>query len=95
MTHDHDQLRGRVRDFRKRLQMPQYILLVERDNELIINLENIDAIKLLLSEVSKKPAFQLIEFLFEESNIVEGAQGHYTNQFIVAFYNQEKLAQSS
>jgi len=92
---DDSELLAQVSAFRKHFQMPQYVLLIEGDNELIINLENIDAVKLLISEVSKKSGFKLAEFLFEKSDIVKGSQGHYTNQFIVSFYNKEKLEHSN
>lgn len=80
----------KVSDFRTTMQMPQYVMLVDRDNELLINLNNITSIRMLLDTINKRDSFILKEFLFDKNGIVQNKE-YYTNQFVISFYNSEKL----
>lgn len=80
-----------VRMFRERLKIPQYAMLMEGDNELLINFDNLNSVRMLLEIVSQRENFKLVEFLFSESGIVKNEGNYYTNQIIVSFYNEQKL----
>jgi len=70
-------------------KIPQYALLVEGDNELLINTKNITSVKMFLTTIKKKPGCKLKEFLHNKS-VVQQDNQTYTNQIILSFYNQEK-----
>ncbi|MCP4181202.1 MAG: lantibiotic dehydratase [bacterium] len=73
--------------FKKKLMIPKYVVLVEGDNTLLINFENIDSVKMLLSIVRNRNSFQLEEFLFSDDEIVKNNENEYfTNQIIIPFY---------
>ncbi|WP_176723317.1 lantibiotic dehydratase family protein [Roseivirga misakiensis] len=76
--------------WKKTYQIPQYVLLIESDNELLINTDNLTAVRMLLNEVKKKARFKLSEFLFGEETIVKQGSNQYTNQMIISFVNTQK-----
>lgn len=88
------ELREAVEKWRKKIKLPRYVLLSEGDNQLLINFNNITSVKMFLDEVKNKNNFELIEFLFSEESVVKSNNGYYTNEFIVSFYNNKKLAGS-
>ena len=78
--------------WRAAIQMPQYVQLKEADNTLLINLKNTTMLHLLLDSVKRKTQFIIEEFLFTEKPIVKNEENDFfTNQFVVSFYNEEKL----
>ncbi len=77
--------------WRKKLQIPQYVQLIESDNTLLINLKNITSIQMLLDAIKRKKSFVLEEFLFTEKSIVQNDNKNHTNQFVVSFFNKEKI----
>ncbi|WP_299679492.1 lantibiotic dehydratase family protein [uncultured Dokdonia sp.] len=81
--------------FIKEKQLPQYVLLKDNDNELLINLKNVTSVQMLLSTVKKRPRFILKEFLHNEQSIASGTDASYTNQVIISFYNETLLKQQS
>jgi len=80
-----------IQKFRDTLKIPQFVMLADGDNELLINFNNITSVKMLLNTVSKRPSFKLTEFLFSDEGIVKEGKDYYTNQVIVSFYNEQKL----
>ncbi|WP_394750051.1 lantibiotic dehydratase family protein [Spongiimicrobium salis] len=80
-----------LNEFRKRLKLPQYVLLSDGDNELLVNFENNTSVLMLLDTVKNRPEFLLTEFLFGNDGIVKSDSDYYTHQIIVSFYNEEKL----
>ncbi len=75
-------------------QLPQYVMLVEGDNQLLICMTNITSVKMFLNTVKHQSSFILSEFLFSEDGILKKGKEYYTNQVIVSFYNEEKLKAS-
>lgn len=80
--------------WRERLHIPQWVQLIENDNTLLINLHNMDSVQMWMDAVNNKKGFVLEEFLFvpdSGSSVVQQDQNNYTNQFVISFYNEEKL----
>ncbi len=71
--------------------LPQFVLLIDGDNELLVNTKNISTVKMLLATVKKRPSFKLQEFLHAEDGIVKEENEAYTNQVVFSFYNEKKL----
>ncbi|WP_299244834.1 lantibiotic dehydratase family protein [uncultured Aquimarina sp.] len=88
---DENQFYKELENFVDTKSLPQFVLLVDGDNELLINSKNTTSIKMLLNTVKKRSRFKLKEFLHvNESLIKEGEKG-YTNQIVMSFYNEKKL----
>ncbi|MDH7446917.1 lantibiotic dehydratase family protein [Aquimarina sp. 2201CG14-23] len=88
---DENNLLIAVKNVRDKYTIPKYILLVEGDNELLINLENVNSIQMWIQQIKKKSNFKITEFLFTEKGIVANGNQCYTNQIVVSFYNQKKM----
>jgi hypothetical protein len=89
---NHCELKIKISDFQKDNKIPDLILLVEGDNQLLINLKNITSIKMFLDTIKSREKFKIIEFLFSEDSIVKNKNDeYYSNQIILSFYNHEKL----
>lgn len=89
-----DHLMSAAQKFREDFKVPRYVLLEERDNRLLLNLNNLDSIKMFLNTIKKRQGFSLIEFLHADAGIVKKGLNYYTNEFIVTCYNKEKLNES-
>lgn len=79
--------------FRRNRKIPQYFMLIDGDNQLLINSKNLTSVKMFLNTVKNKSNFKIKEFLFHEEGIVRSSddQEYYTNQIILSFYNSTKL----
>lgn len=76
-----------ILEWRQKRNIPQYVVLVEGDNKLLLNLDNITSFQMLLSAVAKKNVFELEEFLYTEKTIVSGKHNDfYANEFIFSFF---------
>jgi class I lanthipeptide synthase len=84
-------LRGELAKWRKEIKLPQYALLSDGDNELLINFENMTSVQMLLDAVKNRSAFVLSEFLFASDGIVKSAKGYFTHQILLSFFNKKKL----
>jgi class I lanthipeptide synthase len=83
-----DKLIKIVKRWRDKLKIPQYIILVEGDNELLINLKNITSIKMFLTTIKNKSKFKFSEFIFDRGVTKDITKEEYTNQMIVSFYKK-------
>ncbi|MFT5890492.1 MAG: hypothetical protein ACI9Y7_000584 [Dokdonia sp.] len=81
--------------FIKEKQLPQFVLLKDSDNELLINLQNTTSVQMLLSTIKKRGRFILKEFLHSDQSVVSDESASYTNQVILSFYNENLLKQHS
>lgn len=79
---DHYDLAQRIRT---QCQLPQYVVIVEGDNELLLNLNNESCLHILTDTLMKKERVVLQEFLSMNRCFVEGHQGRYMNEIIVPF----------
>jgi len=84
---DDAELLTAVKILRERFSFPEYILLSEGDNELLINLTNVTSVKMLLFTVKNRSTFKLMEFLhnFDDSIVNDLSGNCYSNEFIVSF----------
>ncbi|CAL2105705.1 lantibiotic biosynthesis protein [Tenacibaculum sp. 190524A02b] len=93
VLNDDDKFLNEVNIFRKKMKIPDYVMLTDGDNELLINFSNVTSSKMLFETVKKRTRFKLTEFLFKDNNsIVKDIGGNqYTNQIIISFFNKEKV----
>ena len=79
--------------WQKKWQLPDLVLLADRDNELLINLKNELSLKMFVAEIKKRPAITLKEFLFDEKTAaVRDEQGNaYTNEFIAILQKEPTI----
>lgn len=83
--------RSNLKKWKKEHNLPNYVELVDGDNKLLIYLKNETSVKMLFNTVKKSKNFILEEFLFADDEIVKKGNKLFCNQFIVSFYNKEKL----
>ncbi len=73
--------------WRDEFKLPDYVLLADGDNELLLNLGNSTCLKIMLTLVKRLPKFKLKEFLFKPKNcIVRREKERFTNQLVFSFY---------
>lgn len=78
--------KGLFGKMQERLHLPKYVVIVEGDNELLINMQNETSLQILAGSIVKKEKVVLQEFLTTEDKcFVEGQQGRYTNEIIIPF----------
>ncbi|MGB0868220.1 MAG: lantibiotic dehydratase [Flavobacteriales bacterium] len=75
----------KVKKWKLKHGLPRFVILVEGDNELIIDLENEYIVKMFISEVRKKSNILLKEYPFD---LVE--ESFVPNQFIATLVNPSK-----
>ncbi|NHN27693.1 hypothetical protein FIA58_018585 [Flavobacterium jejuense] len=76
---------------KKTRKIPDFVLLIEGDNKLLLNLKNKDFIFILLEKIKKYEITILTEFLFEKDCFIEDKKNNlYTNEFIISFFNDEQ-----
>lgn len=87
-----DKFKEELEGFKKRYSIPQFVLLPDGDNELLINFDNITSVKMLLQTVKNRESFSLKEFLFSESGFAKSKDNnkYFTNEVILSFYNDNK-----
>ncbi|MBC9797627.1 lantibiotic dehydratase family protein [Sinomicrobium weinanense] len=85
-------LEDAVENFRKKRKIPQYVMLTDGDNELLINFKNLTSVRMLLDTVKKRQRFKLTEFFFGKGGIVkDDRNAYYANQIVLSFYNSQRL----
>ena len=78
---------------RKKKNLPEYVLLSQGDNELLLHLENIFCLKLLLAEVNKTEAVILTESLDTPGSCwIKSPDGHHAGEFIITFSRKKSEA---
>ena len=85
-----NELLQKAKLWRDEFKLPDYVLLADGDNELLLNLNNLLCLKTLLSLVKKREGFQLKEFLFKKENcVVKRGEDRFTNQLIFSFFKTQ------
>lgn len=74
--------------FKNKFRLPQYVLLNEGDKKLLINLNNVDSIKMWLNSIRNKANFKLTEFLHNSESIVKRKNENFVNQIFISFYRE-------
>ncbi len=77
-------------EFRIKRNLPQYVSLVEGDNELLINFKNITSLQMFQGIIKNNFTIQLKEFLFnEDTNMVLDCDNNkFSNQILLTFYKE-------
>lgn len=91
---DDSKLKKALSSFLAQRKIPSHVMLSDGDNELLINFNNLTSARMLLDTIKKRSNFKITEFLFNKDSIAKGKEGYYTNQIVLSFYNQNKLADS-
>ncbi|MGE0078157.1 MAG: lantibiotic dehydratase family protein [Bacteroidales bacterium] len=89
-----------VNTWRNKLRLPDWVTLVDGDNELLIDLTSVFSIRVLLDTIKRRTSFKLKEYLHHpEKNSIKDENGKsYANQLVLAFYKndlQDKQEQKS
>lgn len=75
--------------WRKKINMPEWVSLVDGDNELVIKLNHLLTLKTLISTVKSRSSFVLKEFFADEENmVIRNEEGRFTNEIIFSFYKE-------
>lgn len=88
---DDEKLKEKIKEFTSAAKIPNYVMLTDGDNELLINFGNLTSARMLLETVRKRETFKITEFLFDENSVVKNDDNYYTNQIVLSFYNKQKL----
>lgn len=76
--------------WKEKFNLPDYVLLIDGDNELLLHLNNLLCIKAFVSLVKKRSNFKLKEFLYDGNNmLVKRDNDVFTNQIVFSFYKSE------
>ena len=73
-----------VNEWLKQWNIPQYVVLVDSDNELLVNFDDAMSLKMFVSAIKKRDRITLEEFLFDTTNLLvkDNSKNGYTNEFI-------------
>ncbi|MCV9926527.1 lantibiotic dehydratase family protein [Flavobacterium sp. LS1R49] len=84
-------LLNEIKEFQKKRKIPNLVLLVERDNQLLIDLTNLTSLRMFLEIIKPRNDFKIIEFLFNKETKVKNInEEYYTNEIILSFYNDKE-----
>ncbi|MFP4025541.1 MAG: lantibiotic dehydratase family protein [Thiohalospira sp.] len=79
-----------AKKWKAKFNLPDYVLLADGDNELLLHLNNLLCLKTFIGLVKKRSNFKLKEFLFDGSKaIVKRGSDGFTNQVVFSFYKSE------
>lgn len=82
-----------ISDWRKKLELPEKIQLVDGDNTLVVHLKNYTSVCMFLDTIRNRTSFMIEEFLAPEFG-KEDRQS-FCNQLVLSFYNHSKLNKKS
>jgi len=75
-----------VRRLRERLRIPRYVALADRENELVVDLDNVLSIETLAHELRGRVSAPLVELIPGPDQLcASGPEGPFTHQVIVPF----------
>ncbi|MEY4904536.1 MAG: hypothetical protein RLZZ292_2351, partial [Bacteroidota bacterium] len=81
-----------TKTWQEKYKLPNQVLLVEGDNELLIELTDEFSVLMFIDSIKKKPSIHLVEFVFDAKTCpIQDAEGKtYINQFISVITNEPK-----
>jgi hypothetical protein len=89
-TKNEESILEESKKWKAQFNLPDYVLLADGDNELLLHLNNLMCLKTFIGLVKKRSSFKLKEFLFDKSNaIVKRGSDGFTNQVVFSFYKSE------
>jgi lantibiotic biosynthesis protein len=82
-----NELMEKTAEWKAKYQLPDRVMIVQGDNELLIDLRHELSVKTFIQEIKNLSNVQLAEFLFDEGNatIKDTENGVYTNEFVAVF----------
>ena len=82
-----------VAEWRKKMRLPQHILLMEGDNELPVNLDDPLSVSMFIDLIKKKPFIQLAENLLgkEKSSVKNTERQSVANQMVANLIRKTKV----
>ncbi|MFB6456643.1 lantibiotic dehydratase [Chitinophaga sp. Hz27] len=87
-TFNRDRYMDEIKAFRERWELPRFVVLVEGDNELLLDLDNAASCMLLGKSMEKQDRLMLQEYLQTPDQCwVTGDAGKYTNEVIIPLFN--------
>ncbi len=75
-----------LKQWRIERKIPQFIQILEHDNNLLLNLENSNCVEILKGHCKKNKEIRVIEFLFSPSNGLKINDDFYANQCLLFYY---------
>lgn len=79
-----------VSAWRKSRHIPRYVVFAEQDNELLIDFNREEGIKVFLSILKKYKQITIEEFLFNKyKSIIETKEGTFCNEFLFTYYQNK------
>ncbi|QDU40118.1 hypothetical protein Mal4_44730 [Maioricimonas rarisocia] len=80
-----------IQQWRSERRLPRYVLLVDRDNELPIDMENILSLETFIDAIKGKPEAQLVEMLpGPDALCVESDAGRHVHELVVPFHRERE-----
>lgn len=77
---------------KKEWKIPRYSVLVDRDNELLIDLESKESVNAFITTIKERKLITLKEFLWPQKDAVANEHnGIYNNQFIAILMNKQAV----
>lgn len=84
------ELISKTASWRQKRNIPQWILLPEGDNKLLLNLDNYYHLELWQQETKKQKEFWIEEFLHTGKTPVSNGKDFFTNEIIIGFHKEIK-----
>lgn len=87
-----DVVRRKINDFTSQWEIPKYVVMVEGDNTLLLDLQSEISIKILIAKINNSKALVLEEYLQMKDGTISSKDGSsFTNQFVFLFKSNTKL----
>jgi len=80
-----DQLMKNIKTFKRKWNLPEFVMLIDGDNELLIRLTCIDSILMWLSTVKARRKFTVREYFFPRKIVLNKEGQNMAHEFIISF----------
>ncbi len=93
---EEQELKNLTKEFREKWNLPQYAVLADSDNELLINFEDTVMVKIFLDAIKKRPQIMLKEFFMpSHEGLVKNEQGKVFNNQVIAILLRKSASYGS